>query len=86
MKLIPDLKEFIELLNSENVQYLVIGGWAINKYSEPRFTGDMDFFVSDFFVSDTAESELKLRVVLTKFGFGAAVPAAFFNNDNYGLI
>ncbi len=28
MRLIQDLREFIELLNSENVQYLVIGGWA----------------------------------------------------------
>ncbi len=28
MRLIPDLKEFIERLNSESVPYLVIGGWA----------------------------------------------------------
>jgi hypothetical protein len=46
MKLIPDLKEFLDLLISENVQYLVIGGWAYNSYAEPRFTGDLDIFVS----------------------------------------
>jgi len=69
MKLIPDLKEFIELLNLENVRYLVIGGWAINRYAEPRFTGDIDFFVSD-----SKENEDRLRLVLTKFGFGSALP------------
>ena len=69
MHLIPDLREFIELLNSENVRYLVIGGWAFNRYAEPRFTGDIDFFVA----SDS-ENERCLRNVLERFGFGAVLP------------
>ncbi len=69
MKLLPDLREFIELLNSESVRFLVIGAWAVNRYAEPRFTGDIDFFV------DTdADSETKIRRVLTRFGFGEALP------------
>ncbi len=44
MKLIQGLREFIELLNSERVPFLVIGGWAYNRYAEPRFTGDIDLF------------------------------------------
>lgn len=68
MKLIQDLREFIELLNSENVQYLVIGGWARNRYGTPRVTGDIDFFVSD-----STENQNKLKNVLQKFGFGSSI-------------
>ncbi|MEM9695256.1 MAG: hypothetical protein AAGA56_22125 [Myxococcota bacterium] len=71
MKLIPDLREFIELLNSARVQYLVIGGWAYNRYAEPRFTGDIDFFLG----SDR-DTEVQMRAVLRDFGFGDAVPSA----------
>ena len=46
-KQLPDaFKEFIQLLNSEKVKYLVIGGWAVNIYGNPRVTADIDFFVS----------------------------------------
>ena len=69
MKLIQDLREFIELLNLENVQYLVIGGWAFNRYAEPRMTGDFDFFVST-----SAQNEAALRSVLAKFGFKKQLP------------
>ena len=69
MLLPDDFREFIELVNSESVPYLVIGGWAFNWYAEPRYTGDIDFFVDD---SD--ETESKLRAVLTRFGFGGALP------------
>lgn len=70
MKLIPDLREFIELLNSENVRYLVIGGWAYNRYAEPRFTGDIDFFCSD-----ALENQQRLRAALERFGFKEALSA-----------
>jgi hypothetical protein len=69
MKLPKDFREFIELAISENVPFLLIGGWAYNRYAEPRFTGDIDFFVEK-----TTECESKVRSVLTKFGFGSALP------------
>ena len=62
MKLIQDLREFIELLNAESVQYLVIGGWAYNRYAEPRFTGDFDIFVGT-----SSDSERRIRTVLERF-------------------
>ena len=40
-----DLREFVELLNSHKVDYLVVGGHAVAFYGYPRFTGDTDFFV-----------------------------------------
>lgn len=69
MRIIPDWKEFIELLNSESVQYLVIGGWAFNRYAEPRMTGDLDLFFAS-----TPENQAALRRVLQRFGFGTALP------------
>lgn len=47
----------------------MIGGWAYNRYAEPRFTGDIDFFVA----TDDRNQAL-LRRVLTRFGFGGVLP------------
>src|SRR5688572_26753099 len=69
MKLIQDLREFIELLISESVRFLVIGGWAYNRYGEPRFTGDIDLFLAA-----DADTEARVRRVLERFGFGDVVP------------
>ena len=45
MKLQKDLREFIELLNSNGVEYLVVGGHAVGFHGYPRYTGDIDFWV-----------------------------------------
>ncbi len=65
MKLDRDLREFIELLNSERVKYLVIGGHAVGYHAKPRFTGDIDFFIA----VDGTNAEAAMRV-LDRFGFG----------------
>jgi predicted nucleotidyltransferase len=44
-KLQADLREFIALLNSHGVEYLIVGGHAVAFHGHPRFTGDIDFFV-----------------------------------------
>ena len=41
-----DFKDFIQCLNSNNVKYLLIGGWAVGMYGYPRATKDIDFLVS----------------------------------------
>lgn len=41
-----DFAEFIRLLNSRKVKYLILGGWAVNLYANPRATGDIDFLIS----------------------------------------
>ncbi len=38
-----DFKEFVELLNSTNVEYLLVGGYALAAHGHPRYTGDIDF-------------------------------------------
>jgi hypothetical protein len=41
-----DFKEFLELLNSEKVEYLLVGGYAVGCYGYSRATGDMDVWIA----------------------------------------
>ena len=41
-----DFKEFIQYLNLNDVEYLLIGGWAVSIYGNPRLTKDIDFLIS----------------------------------------
>jgi hypothetical protein len=45
MVLNKDFKEFIELLNVHKVEYLVIGGYAVDYHGHPRCTKDIDFWI-----------------------------------------
>ncbi len=65
MKLQQDLREFIELLNSLKVEYIVVGGHAVAFHGHPRFTGDIDFLVRS-----TRENAERLLETLRAFGFG----------------
>ena len=58
-----DFKEFLKLLNSNKVQYLLIGGWAVGFYGYSRFTADMDIFIG---ISEENISSMKLA--LHEFG------------------
>ena len=40
-----DFKEFLKLLNTNNVQYVLVGGWAVGFYGYSRVTADMDIFI-----------------------------------------
>jgi hypothetical protein len=39
-----DWTDLLRLLESRNVRYLVIGGYAVTQYAEPRFTKDLDLW------------------------------------------
>lgn len=41
-----DFKEFLQLLNSKEVDYLLVGGYAVGYYGYPRATGDMDIWIA----------------------------------------
>ena len=45
MEIHRDFKEFIELLLSHQVEFMVVGGYAVAAHGRPRYTGDIDFFV-----------------------------------------
>jgi hypothetical protein len=66
-----DFKEFIALMISNRVRFVMIGGYAYNLYRNPRATGDIDFLVEL-----DAENETRLRRTLVDFGFGSALSPA----------
>ena len=59
----PDCKKLLQLLNEFEVEYLIIGGFAVMKYGEPRYTKDLDVWVHR-----TASTSLRLIKALKKFG------------------
>ncbi|MDE0318144.1 MAG: nucleotidyltransferase [Candidatus Poribacteria bacterium] len=62
-----DFKEFLKLLNSHQIKYLLIGGYAVNYHGYPRTTGDIDIWVA--IQQENAE---KLVDTLREFGFESA--------------
>src|SRR5947209_5120332 len=63
--LTSDFREFAELLNSNEVEYLVVGGYALAAYGHPRYTGDLDFWIG----SEAANAD-RVLAALAQFGFG----------------
>ena len=41
-----DFAELLKLLGDNHVRYLVIGGYAVVQYAEPRYTKDLDLWIS----------------------------------------
>lgn len=41
-----DFTDLLRLFNANSVRYLVIGGYAVVQYAEPRFTKDLDLWIS----------------------------------------
>ena len=61
-----DFKEFIGLLNSGQVEYLVVGGYAVAFHGHPRYTKDIDFWIMN-----SEENAKRVLDVLKNFGFAS---------------
>ena len=59
----PHYKELLQLLNDFEVEYLIVGGFAVMKYSEPRYTKDLDVWVHN-----SRQNSLRVVEALKKFG------------------
>jgi hypothetical protein len=81
MILPEDLRQLLLAFNAHGVEYLVVGGWAVGFYSEPRSTKDIDLFIR----SGVKNSEAVFRA-LAEFGAPLAglTPADF--RDNPGSV
>ncbi|MCC6603423.1 MAG: hypothetical protein IT327_09455 [Anaerolineae bacterium] len=60
----PDFKEFLKLLRENEVEYLLIGGYAIGYHGYPRATNDLDVWVA----IDPKNAQ-KIVTALQQFGF-----------------
>jgi len=45
-QLTPEFREFLACLNHAGVEYLLVGGYAVNHYGYHRFTEDIDFWIA----------------------------------------
>lgn len=63
-QLTPEFREFLACLNRAGVEYLLVGGFAVNHYGYHRFTEDIDFWIA---VSD-ANYERLLAAIREFFG------------------
>jgi len=64
MALSKDWREFLELLNSRAVDYVIVGAQSLAFHGRPRHTGDLDILVRP-----TPDNALLLLALLNQFGF-----------------
>jgi hypothetical protein len=67
MNLSADLREFIELLNSRGVEYVIVGAHSLAFHGCPRYTGDLDILIRP-----SPQNATKIIRLLRDFGFGAS--------------
>jgi len=59
----PHYRELLQLLNDFEVEYLIVGGYAVMKYGEPRYTKDLDVWVRN-----SAPNSIRVVAALKQFG------------------
>lgn len=77
-KLPSDFKEFLKLLKEHDVQYMLVGGFAVFFYGHVWTTSDIDFWIRP-----DLENGTKLIGLLGEFGFPthSLTPASFLDQD-----
>ncbi|MGH9325798.1 MAG: hypothetical protein ACRD2B_03800 [Terriglobia bacterium] len=81
MPLPKDWRAFIESLNSNGVEYLIVGAVALAYHGVPRYTGDLDVLVGN-----SPQNAQRLTAALENFGFGALGLRASDFSDSYQVI
>ena len=59
----PHFSELLQKLYAEGVEFLIVGGYAVARYAEPRFTKDLDIWIRN-----SLENAAKVYTVLAEFG------------------
>jgi predicted nucleotidyltransferase len=79
MILAKDFEEFVALLNKHDVEYMVVGGYALAFHGKPRHTGDLDIWIN---ISE--QNAEKLLLVIKEFGLASlGLEKADFINSGY---
>lgn len=58
-----DFKDLLRLFAEHDVNYLVVGGYAVSHHAQPRFTKDLDLWIQP-----TPENAAKVAASLREFG------------------
>ena len=66
MPLSKDLREFVGLLNANEVEYLVVGAFAVAYHGVPRYTADLDLLLRP-----SSQNAGRVLAALSQFGFGS---------------
>ena len=66
MEVQPDFRDLLALFNAHQVEYMIVGGYALAFHGAPRYTGDIDIFVRA-----TSENARRILTALDEFGFGS---------------
>ena len=61
--MLKDHRELLLAFNAHSVRYLLVGGYALGVYAEPRATGDLDLFVET-----SEENAERVFAALAQFG------------------
>jgi predicted nucleotidyltransferase len=77
----PDFKEFVELLVKNQVEYLVVGGYAVSIHGYPRYTGDLDIWINP-----TEKNAEKILACINEFGFSSYKLTKKDFTKEYGII
>ena len=62
-----DFRDLLKLLNSKNVKYLLIGGYAVGYHGYSRATADMDLWIAI-----NPENADRVTAALLEFGFSSS--------------
>ncbi len=79
MEVQKDFREFLALLNEHEVNFIIVGGYALAFHGAPRFTGDIDVFLKP-----DRENAKRILHALADFGFSSLDITIddFQNQDN----
>lgn len=66
MEVQQDFRDLLELFNKNNVEYIIVGAYALGFHGAPRYTGDLDVFVKP----EPINARNIMRA-LHAFGFGS---------------
>jgi len=79
MEVKEDYRELLALLNAHEVDYVVVGGYALAFHGAPRFTGDLDILIKP-----DPENARCIVEALDEFGFQSSGlnPEDFQSPDN----
>lgn len=81
MTLTVDMKDLIDLFHHKNVEYMLVGGFAVICYGYIRTTQDIDLLIYP-----SKKNSEKVMEALTEFGFGVAgIPIEYFQKEGTAI-